>query len=310
MRRYLPAILAVVLPVALGLGLSGLLVEGTLPNLMFVGTYQVDLAGLASRTGIVISVMSGGVVAVLWWARRRTEQRVRIEEHDTYLETRRRFLRRLDHELKNPVTIIRMGIFNLRHSPNLTEDQNASLERVGQQTERLQKLVFDLRWLTELEERGMEKTPLSLREVIEEAIEARSMEWRGRSIEAHFQEVPWPVGQVAGDRDLLVVAIRNLLDNALKFTERDGLVQIRATDDGHTATIEVADNGIGIPADEIEHVFEELYRGQSAKRISGSGLGLTLVEKIIALHGGTINIRSREGQGTVVTLRLPLAREG
>jgi two-component system OmpR family sensor kinase len=115
------------------------------------------------------------------------------------------------------------------------------------------------------------------------------------------------LGVVSGDRDILIIAFRNLLDNALKYTEPDGQVEIRATDDGTYAVIEVADTGPGIPEEDLPHIFEELFRGQQAKRVDGSGLGLTLVQKIITLQGGEITVRSREQRGTVMAVRLPLA---
>lgn len=100
-----------------------------------------------------------------------------------------------------------------------------------------------------------------------------------------------------------------LLDNALKYTEPEGQVEVRATDDGSYAVVEVADTGPGIPEEDLPHIFEELYRGQQAKRVEGSGLGLTLVHKIITLQGGEIDVRSREAHGTVMSVRLPLATD-
>jgi two-component system OmpR family sensor kinase len=108
------------------------------------------------------------------------------------------------------------------------------------------------------------------------------------------------------DRDLLYLAVYNLLDNALKFTRPGDTVEVRAFEDGASVVIEVADTGPGIPEDELPHVWEELYRGQGARAAPGSGLGLALVRAIVELHGGQINLRSRAGQGTVFTVRLPI----
>ncbi|MBO9361169.1 MAG: sensor histidine kinase [Thermoflexus sp.] len=106
-----------------------------------------------------------------------------------------------------------------------------------------------------------------------------------------------------------MVVFRNLLDNALKFTRAGDRVEVRVMEDGEWAVVEVADTGPGIPAEELPHIFEELYRGSNARGIPGSGLGLALVQRIVALHGGEVTVRSREGQGTVVRVRLPLAPE-
>jgi two-component system OmpR family sensor kinase len=306
MRRLPVRWLIAAAPAILGLITSLLLQSNVLPNLVFIMRYSVDLAWLVSALGIVVSLIATAVLLGRQWLVRTLAQ-ARAEEQQGAALDRQRFIRRLDHEIKNPLTIIRLGIANLRHSPNLETDQQASLERAEQQVQRLQKLVVDLRWLADLDARTIERTRLDLLEVVEDAIASASPEAGNKRIDVHFQEVPWPVGPIRGDRDLLVTALRNLLDNALKFTEDGGVIEIRASDDGHNVTLEVADTGMGIPADEIDHVFEELYRGQNVARISGSGMGLTLVQRIVSLHGGAVTARSREGRGTVMTIQLPLA---
>jgi two-component system OmpR family sensor kinase len=311
MKRFLPSILAALAPGVVGVGWALMLEAGWFSNMVFIGTYQFDLAALVSRVGLVISLLLLGIFAV-GWQLDRLAVRERELEKKLQEESNRRFLRRLDHELKNPLTIIRLGVVNLQQGPNLTPEQTSSLERIGQQAQRLQTLVEDLRWLTELEEGRLERTTVNLRDVLEEAIEmVRAMPGRqDRKVDLSVQEAPWPLGAVHGDRDMLILAFRNLLDNALKFTGEDGQVQVRATDDGNMAEIEVADTGPGIPEEEMPHIFEELYRGRQAKRVEGSGLGLALVQRIIKLHGGEISVLSRDQQGTVMAVRLPLvARE-
>jgi two-component system OmpR family sensor kinase len=308
MRRALARGVLALVPLAGSMLASALLSRSALPNYVLAGRYEVDLVWITSTLGIAVSVILLGVLSLAWWVEQTTAPRVRAEERAAQATAWQRFVRRLDHELKNPLTIIRLGITNLQHGPNLMPEQTASLERIGLQADRLQKLVIDLRSLVELEEQGLDKTSIDLREVIAEAVDLSTHAWRNRKVEVRIQEVPWPVETLTGDRDLLGLALRNLLDNALKFTGPDGQVEVRVSEDGRMAVIEIADDGIGIPAGTVEHVFEELYRGENAQSTPGSGLGLALVQKIVALHGGTIAIRSREGQGTLVTIRLPLAR--
>jgi two-component system OmpR family sensor kinase len=307
MKRFLPSILAALAPGIVGVGWALMLEAGWFSNMVFVGNYQFDLAALVSRVGLVISLLLLGIFAV-GWQLDRLAVRERDLEQKLQAESNRRFLRRLDHELKNPLTIIRLGVVNLKQSPNLTPEQTSSLDRIGQQVQRLQTLVEDLRWLTELEEGKLEQAVVNLQDVLEEAVEmVQVLPGRaGREVDLSLQEAPWPLGAVQGDRDLLILAFRNLLDNALKFTSGEGQVQVRATDDGNMAVIEVADTGPGIPDEEIPHIFEELYRGRQAQRVEGSGLGLALVQRIIQLHGGGISVLSRDQQGTVMTVRLPL----
>jgi two-component system OmpR family sensor kinase len=111
---------------------------------------------------------------------------------------------------------------------------------------------------------------------------------------------------ISGDQDLLFLAVHNLVDNALKFTRPGDTVEMRAFEDGARLVIEVADTGPGIPAAEVAHIWEELYRGQGARGIAGSGLGLALARAIVERHKGQVGLRSREGQGTVFMMRLPL----
>jgi two-component system OmpR family sensor kinase len=126
-----------------------------------------------------------------------------------------------------------------------------------------------------------------------------------RRLRLTLPEAPWPLPAVRGDVDLLFVAVHNLAVNAVKFTRPGDTIEIRAAEDGAEVVIEVADTGPGIPADELDEVWEELARGQAARGVPGTGLGLPLVRTIVARHGGEQRIRSRVGQGTVVSLRLP-----
>jgi signal transduction histidine kinase len=116
---------------------------------------------------------------------------------------------------------------------------------------------------------------------------------------------------VVGDQDLLGLAIYNLLENALKYSDKDEPVEIRLREDGRSVFIEIADKGTGIPPDEQESIFEDLYRGSNAQHANGSGLGLSLVRRIVKLHSGDILLRSLNNHmhGSVFTLRLPIKNQ-
>jgi two-component system OmpR family sensor kinase len=126
-----------------------------------------------------------------------------------------------------------------------------------------------------------------------------------RHLTLTLPQAPWPVPEVPGDWDLLFLAIYNLLDNALKFTRPGDTVEVRAFDDRAFVVVQVADTGPGIPKEELPRVWEELYRGQGARGVPGSGLGLALTRTILERHGGQVTLRSCLGQGTVVSVRLP-----
>jgi len=179
--------------------------------------------------------------------------------------------------------------------------------------DRLSRLLADLRKLSDLEERPLECLPVDIPELLEEMVEAARLlpEHRNRQINLMVSRVPWPLPTVTGDRDMLGLAFYNLIDNALKFTSGKDTVEVRAREDGKVIIIEVADSGPGIPADETARIFEELYRGANARGVEGSGLGLALVRRIVGLHGGEIQVRSKQagGGGTVFTVRMPMTKQ-
>jgi two-component system, OmpR family, sensor kinase len=309
MKRLIPGLIAALLVTLLGFGISGLAAVNILPNPNFAATYQVDLAGLASRLGIFLGTIVLTGFLVVWFAQRKIEQK-QAEAQNEQISSQRRFFQRLDHELKNPLTIIRLGMVNLQQSPDLNSEQGHSLERISIQVQRLQKLVVDLRLLYELDASRIERKPVNLRDLMEEAIDlSGQVAEPTRKINLNVQQMPWPVSDILGDRDLLVLVFRNLLDNALKFSAASSSVEVRVTEDGRMASVEIVDTGTGIPAEELAHIFEELYRGENARGVPGSGLGLKLVERIISLHQGDIQVRSKPEMGSVFTIKLPLASE-
>jgi len=309
MRRFAPGILLSLGGFLLGFGVSVLAQQEILPNPVFSASYEVDLAGLAARAGALLGGLTLGVFLVSWGIQRNLEQK-KAALNKEQVASQQRFFQRLDHEMKNPLTIIRIGLVNLQQSPALSAEQNASLARVSQQVQRLQKLVIDLRLLSELGSSNIERKPVNLRALLDESIALSGPAAdASQRITLNVQQMPWPVADVLGDRDLLVLVFRNLLDNALKFSVDGEPVEVRVSEDGHTAMIDIVDTGTGIPPEEIEHIFEELYRGENASGVPGSGLGLKLVQRIVALHNGTIQVRSKPERGSVFTIRLPLAPE-
>ncbi len=293
-------------PIAAGLVIVSLMTfVPTVPNPIL--TVRVDVGTLLVITGLSLSILA--VAGLILWdrAERRAAQRV-TSVRSQAAEERRRFLQRLDHEMKNPLTAIRAGLANMTSGSNATVQQEA-LATVEAQVLRLSRLTADLRKLAELETRPLESDAVNVAQLLQETVAlAREMPEAGeRKLNLTLPQAPWPVPDVPGDWDLLFLAMYNLLDNALKFTQPGETVEVRAFEDRAFAIIEVADTGPGIPQDELPQVWEELYRGQGARGIPGSGLGLALARAIIERHGGQVTLRSRAGQGTVVTARLPVS---
>ncbi len=295
--------LAVGLPLLLGLAARLLLAAGVLPNPTLKLT--ADVGTLAFLCGAGLALMLGGLIWLIVWQDRSYRHSLLQVQADASAD-RRRFLQRLDHEMKNPLTAIQAGLANLNEAPD-----PQALESVKAQSQRLSRLVSDLRKLADLETRPLEHAPVDLGEILQSVIDLAQEDPRskGREIDLTLPQAPWPLPPVIGDDDLLLLAMHNLVDNALKFSQPGDRIETRAFEDGSAVVVEVADTGPGIPPDELPHVWEELYRGKGARGVQGSGLGMALVKAIIERHGGSVALRSRVNTGTVVTARLPLGAD-
>jgi two-component system OmpR family sensor kinase len=265
------------------------------------------LAGLA---GLLVSV----VLAVVTLIRRRAAVAAEAAERAAVAgaaEERLRFLLRLDHELKNPLTAIRAGLANIEQAGDMAAEgttTGAALASVAAQANRISRLLGDLRKLGDLETQAIEAAPVDLPSLLDEVSEAiGAIPAAGeRVIQVNVPRAPWPLPLIEGDRDLLFIALQNLVANAVKFSAPGDTVEVRASEDGSWVLLEVADTGTGIPEDEIGEVWQELARGRAARSLPGTGIGLALVRVIATRHGGQVAIRSRDGQGTVVSIRLPV----
>ena len=264
------------------------------------------------RSDIGTLVLIGGValsgLAALGIFLFQRQEDIRREAAETANDERRRFLRRLDHELKNPLTAIRAGLVNLADSSD-GEARKAALLSVESQTLRLSRLSADLRKLAELEVRLVEHSAVDTSAFLRDAFNMAQEQPAAaeRTLSLSIPSAPWPLPNIQGDSDLLFLAVHNLLENALKFSKQGDTIELRAFEDGPEIVIEVADTGPGIPKEEQPHVWEDLYRGESAQSVPGSGLGLALVRAIVERHNGRVSLRSRLGQGTVFALHLPIA---
>ncbi|MDO5080508.1 sensor histidine kinase [Buchananella hordeovulneris] len=247
-------------------------------------------------------------VAVKWGALRRRRaigQAVEAAEARARDE-HRSFLRRLDHEVKNPLTAIRAAIDSLA-----PDDPAVAVVRA--QGERLGRLLRDLRTLADLDSVEIERAPVNLEEVASDAAEAVRDEAQaaGRprpDISLVFPTTPWPIPEVLGDVDLLLLAMHNVVANAVKYSPAGAAVEVRAHEVPGAVVLDVADQGIGIPPSELDLVWSELGRASNARALPGSGVGLALVAAILRRHGGRATLASLEGTGTRVSLVVPTGR--
>lgn len=307
-RSRLPVVrlLAVVVPV-----MAGALTAFALALWGPRGTVDLRFSppGLALLVGVllaaVIAVVTLGLPALRGRARRR-EATAGAAAVEAERAAHRRFLARLDHELKNPVTAIRSA---------LTVDGDAPAANVAiavGQANRLAALVGQLRGLAALESRPLERAPVDLTAIALEEVAAIREEAAARRanrvITTDFPTVPWPLPPVLGDADLLAVAVRNVVLNAVKYSGEGARIEVRGSEDSGFVVLDVADTGAGIRDEDLPFVWDELWRAADARGIEGTGLGLSLVRVVLERHGGDVSLRSQYGRGTSVRLRVPAAR--
>ena len=150
-------------------------------------------------------------------------------------------------------------------------------------------------------------TPANLGEIAEEAIDRFGPTLSAQGFDVNV-DVPSSLPFVLVNRPAIVHAVQNLIDNAIKYASADHSINVAIAVNGSYVKLTVADKGMGIPKDDVPHVFEQFYRGQNATT-RGSGLGLAIVYRIIHYHGGRVQVHSEVGSGTEVDLFLPKMAE-
>jgi two-component system, OmpR family, sensor histidine kinase SenX3 len=246
------------------------------------------------------AVGGGGLVLLL--VEDQTESR-RVEE------VRRDFVANTSHELKTPVGALALLAETVEDAADDPEAVRRFASRMRQEAARLTNLVQDMITLSRIQaaEPIPDPVPVALDAVVAEALDRCRMKASARGIDLVA------VGEhglsVLGDEDLLVTALRNLLENAVAYSPDKTRVDVstrQAADDA--VEISVADQGIGIPERDLERIFERFYRVDPARSraTGGTGLGLAIVKHVTAAHGGKVTVVSSEGGGSTFTLMLPL----
>ncbi len=222
--------------------------------------------------------------------------------------TQRRFMADVGHELRTPLTVIKGNVGLMRR---MGADEE-SLSGIESEVDRLTRLVGDLLLLAQAE---VGKLPLDLRIVeldtlLLEALQQMSVLARDK-LQLRIGDIDQVL--VCGDKDRLKQVIVNLIGNAISYTPLGGEVVVGVGKIGNQARLVVRDNGPGIPAEDLSHIFERFYRGQKSRTRprdgKGFGLGLSIAYWIVRHHGGRIEVDSTEGKGTTFCVWLPLASQ-
>lgn len=227
--------------------------------------------------------------------------------------SRREFVSNVSHELRTPLSSIKAMAETLEDGGLADSRINADYtRRIRVETDRMTTLVNDLLELTRLQsgQEDMEAQPVDIAAVIQEEGRRYADIARSLGIEARVS-LPDALPKVAAQEDRMRQVVRNLLDNALKFTQEDGRIDVSAsTDDGRIVEVRVSDNGIGIPPESLPHIFERFYKVERSRRDTGSGLGLAIVKNIVQAFGGQVQAESKEGEGSTLSFTVPTTEDG
>ncbi len=225
-----------------------------------------------------------------------------------HIDRQKQFVSNVSHELRTPLAAIK------GYSEYLADEVlgDPSLDKViyhlNNETSRLTSMVNDLLQMSRLDSFKEIFTfrKLNLSILISETAEKLRDRAQSHGIE-FFCDI-YPNIFVNGDRDKLVQVLVNILDNSIKFSPGESTVKINLSADSRSSIVTITDEGLGIPNDDLNKVFERFYRGVNVSGISGTGLGLAICEEIIVKHNGQITMNNAERGGTEVTVLLPLAR--
>jgi len=243
-------------------------------------------------------------------------ERKRMEQQTREALRRERELNRLkssvvsmvSHEFRTPLSTIRssaemLGEFFDEWSP---EKRKKYVDRIHRQIDRMSRLLGDVITTSKLDAEHDEPSPMEVdlrRFQREVADEVRAHLGTDRSVDVEMKDVP---EQLMVDPDLLHHIASNLLSNALKYSPEDTEVSVTWQVQGETLSLQVADQGIGIPASDKEHLFRAFFRASNVENAEGSGLGMTIVKRAVDVYGGTIAVDSSSGRGTTFDVTLPL----
>ena len=253
-------------------------------------------------TGVLISVVLFALVRSLVRARDAAEAAVRVRDE---------FLSVASHELKTPLTALlgntELLLRRAAREERMPERDLRTLQVIDNQGRRLTRLIAALLDHTRIEagHLSIDTQPLDLRELVATVVAETQPTLQHHALSYNPPNQPLPI---LGDELRLAQVLQNLIDNAAKYSPDGGPIDVSLQRNGTLAELRVADQGLGVPKAAQERLFEQFFRAPNVdpRNISGMGIGLYLTHKIVTLHGGSVGLESREGQGSTFWVRLPL----
>lgn len=234
----------------------------------------------------------------------RTTQAELVRKSDELKST---LLDAIAHEFKTPLTAIKIAVSALRSSTSKSLPRDDLAEIIEEETNRLQRLVTDAIQMSRIEagKTQLDRQPVSVQEIVDGAAAELS-----HALDGHGVETNVPAGmEIHGDRVLVQLAIKQLLDNAAKYSRPGSPIEISAMERDGEVSIVVSNSGAGISKQDERRIFDRYFRAAETRdQVPGTGIGLAVVRDIVTAHGGHIRAESGPGKGMIVSLCLPVAR--
>lgn len=252
-----------------------------------------------------IALLAGAIALGVWVVLRETTREVQTAQ------LRSEFVANVSHELRTPLTAIRMYAETLLSDRVTSDEQRRDyLRTMMRESQRLSRMVGNILDFSRLESgrKSFEFAELDVSQPVLDTLEEFEPVFEEQGFDVDIDIQP-DLPMIRADSEALSTAVANLVGNAVKYAAEDRQISVRVLADARYVCIEVADRGIGVPADERRTIFDKYRRASNAAgRATGTGLGLALVAGIVESHHGKIEVRPRAGGGTVFCLRLPLMR--
>jgi heavy metal sensor kinase len=300
-------LLVIGLPIAVGVAVSGgfLLVRRALKPVESIARKAAEITQLnlserlpEMRTGDELERLSISLNHMI----------SRLEDA---IQTSKRFVADASHELRTPLTVLRGELESLAQDAQLRAHTRESLGSMLEEVDRLAEIVESLLALSKLDagEGSAERVRFDLGELATSTAEQMGLLAEDKQITVICEAAPQVM--VEGDRGRMKQVVVNLLDNAIKYTPNGGRVLLKISRDAREAILDVADNGMGIPADALPHMFKRFFRVDDSRSRDqgGAGLGLSIVKSICSAQGAAVEVSSAPGEGSRFRVRQPLAGE-
>jgi signal transduction histidine kinase len=230
-----------------------------------------------------------------------------IDELQEKLASKNEFIQTLSHDMKNPLSVI-YGSASLikQQSGDMEPLSQDALDNILSAAQDMRKLLLNLLNLEKMEgSQELDYEPILFLGFLSSCVDSYQAVAESNQIKLIFEQLSADK-TVEFDHDRMIHALGNLISNALKYTAQGGTVTVTGSIEGEMAKVTVTDTGIGIPEDDLPHIFKRFFRAQSARQHSGTGLGLAITKAIIEKHHGTIEVESILHQGTTFAVILPL----